>query len=1222
MPASGEPRVLSPGVNPSEEPRPQPSKGQQSRVPRISRTISGSSTNVPHYRQTTRSASSPSISSRANPAASNPSHAAKFKDIVNKFNETPDEKIPCPTNATAASRMSPSVKIRKAPEPKKTATWKSGGGNTKPMTNTSAKARQNRSTSALSQHESKAISRASSRASTPSTPGDTKSKRSSSARSVEKSIKGDRKDKEDVLVDGDFIVQGNEKRLGRSQSNIENDKPKLSLRAELTTAHRRSRSNTDISHSPNKKPPPKGHPLTNGGSFAKSKSLPSSAGSSLSSVSPPPKILSQKQKHPSSVRTTGTSPRNYSSTSAPVGHPGLVGTEPTSKKSTLTSSAISPHSSRHISQPSKSPTLRAYVTAPPPKKSPPLRSSRPRAQISTSGVVQKQKPNRASVSAIQDSANSPRSTARMKKKIPELGSIDFAARRAAIQAAYTRTLGNSIVKESQPKVIVKEPSAVSLKGPIEAEDEKIDSPSPHRHKEVRPPPHETIQEEHEEEDGHFDDHQLDETNVFTGTADTEWDQSQLEGSLGSSSGTEAVEDKLDHSAPQLEIMGEPLSIARGLTDTDTISPTEPLPQYEDIVENSSRTIADHCDEKQPFADQPPLQGGGEGETVRMAESVEMVERPASKRFSLSGLPSLRYQIDNLPKQRPSSEDSPLSPFTRSLLTVGEPINKSTHVPLIVTPDSHVEPRRPPPRLADISQFLRPDSVATTAWTDVSYDERSSMTVEKDNEPDETEGASQAALRGFTVGGVMYPADARSSLSPNSVSPPIDSEIYSPTDGESTILSFIDRYDEPREDFLSPYIDSPSSEYTTTITDTDRGSGGSGEDGCYEGDEDELSSCSSGTIHSSSRPSAEGSDDWRHDESFISQSLSIVRPQTPESQRKPINQDSPLPPTPPPKDDVYLPPVPRKDSVPFVELGRKPGMVMSTPNRTPQKNAVILPEIPMDGEPLGLAIRISSPILIGLDSHNQEHPSVPQKPNRPSLENMSARALVSLPSSYNSDPDGSRRSSSFTLPLASPRTSETVLPSSLSASIRIPTMDSTMDQKVLMKRKNIIKELLDTEKVFFQDMTVTEEIYKGSANACPALTPEDVKVMFCNTDAIVQFSRAFQESLKTAVASVYILKKSRSNVNSSSVSLANSASGDENIRGSVVSELSFLSDDEKDRQTRVGEAFGEHLAKMEKVYGDYCKNHEAAVARLQKLEASPGVAVWLRVYFPSNLLPKS
>ena len=254
MPASGESRVLSLDANPSEEPRPQPSKGQQSRVPRISRTTSGSSsTNAPHYRQTTRSASSPSINSRANPAASNPTHATKFKDIVNKFNETPDEKIPCPTNATAASRMSSSVKIRKAPEPKKTpAPWKSGGGNAKSMTNTSAKARQNRSTSALSQHESKAMSRASSRASTVSTPGDTKSKRSSLARPVEKSIKGDRKDHEDVLVDGEFIVQGNEKRLGRSQSNIESDKPKLGLQIEPMITHRRSRSNTDISHSPKK----------------------------------------------------------------------------------------------------------------------------------------------------------------------------------------------------------------------------------------------------------------------------------------------------------------------------------------------------------------------------------------------------------------------------------------------------------------------------------------------------------------------------------------------------------------------------------------------------------------------------------------------------------------------------------------------------------------------------------------------------------------------------------------------------------------------------------------------------------------------------------------------------------------------------------------------------------------------------------------------------------
>jgi hypothetical protein len=41
--------------------------------------------------------------------------------------------------------------------------------------------------------------------------------------------------------------------------------------------------------------------------------------------------------------------------------------------------------------------------------------------------------------------------------------------------------------------------------------------------------------------------------------------------------------------------------------------------------------------------------------------------------------------------------------------------------------------------------------------------------------------------------------------------------------------------------------------------------------------------------------------------------------------------------------------------------------------------------------------------------------------------------------------------------------------------------------------------------------------------------------------------------------------------------------------------------------------------MEKVYGEYCKNHDAAVGRLAKLESNKGIAIWLSVCFPILLV---
>lgn len=1222
--------MLSPDAATSEDPKSQPAKVTPSRTSKNPRTTTnGTSTYVSPYRQTPRSGSSPAVNSRATPSAVNsrtapsaPAHAAKFKDIVNRFNETQDEKIPCPTNPTAASRVSPAVKNRKQPETKKAPPpWRPGGGSTKSTSKDTPKLRQNRSTSALSSHESKTTSRASSRASTISTTGEVKIKRPSTARPVEKGKNVSRREHDNVVLDGEFIVQGNEKRHGRSRSNIENDRPNLTLQTERSALrHRRSRSNVEVSSSPSKQQnlaiptlATEIHPSI------RSNVTSSSIDSPLSPASPLSKVPLIQRKH--NTKTISTSSRNPLSKTTSTGRSGFTGSESTNKRSTLSSLNVSPHSSRHIPQPSKSPTLRAYITAPPPKKSPELRSSRPRAQISSPAATPKPKTTRSTGSTATSTGqgkvdDSPRTTARTKKKIPELGSIDFAARRAAIQAAYTKTLSESSVKENQPKVVVKQSSVVSLKGAIEEEEEEeegVGSPSSHSIKEAITPIQETIEEE-QEDDGDLSVRPGPQINVLPVTEIMGQDYHQEGVSQNKSNSEEAPGNNVQSLPYNSHLISEPSSSS--VTPIDIQLPDEPLPAYREAAPGSFSSAINHNNEKRVLTEGFSHPGSNDDdESVDMAQNVEMVERPASKRFSLSGLPSLRFQIDNLPtaKNKLPGEESPLSPFTRSLLTIGEPMKKSTHVPVIITPDSPVESRRPPPRMTDISEYLRPDSIATE-WTDVTCGDESEYEQRQDI-PRTTSSALQTELRGFTVGGVIYPPEARDSLDTPIIPSPVDSELYTPTEGENTILSFIDRYDEPREDFLSPYIDSPSSEYAAGVGETDVGENQSGEDGNYEGDEDEVSSCSEETMHSSSRPSAEGSEDWQNEGPSASKRLSLTRSQSPVTSRQSIN-DEPLPPTPPPKDDLYLPPVPRKNSVPFVELAfpRKPTTTMPMPNRTPLQNALSLPAIPTDNEPLGLAIRISSPYTIGLDTHGFESQGSSHRPNIPSLEHnytAPAKTPFSPPSSSYSDPDGSRRSSTFTAPVASPRASEITLPSSLSASIRIPTIDSVSDQKNLTKRKNIMKELVDTEKAFFQDMTVTEEIYKGSANACSALTSEDVKVMFGNTDAIIQFSKAFQESLKAAVASVYVLKKPRSNLNSSSVSLANSMSGDENIRGSVVSELSFLSDDEKDRQTYVGEAFGEHLAKMEKVYGDYCKNHETAVIRLQKLEASQGVAIWLR-----------
>ena len=76
------------------------------------------------------------------------------------------------------------------------------------------------------------------------------------------------------------------------------------------------------------------------------------------------------------------------------------------------------------------------------------------------------------------------------------------------------------------------------------------------------------------------------------------------------------------------------------------------------------------------------------------------------------------------------------------------------------------------------------------------------------------------------------------------------------------------------------------------------------------------------------------------------------------------------------------------------------------------------------------------------------------------------------------------------------------------------------EKRLFQRKMLIKELIDTESNYLKDMNVVEEIYKGTAEACPKLEPGDIKTIFRNTDEIVAFTTTFLDELRSAAAPIY------------------------------------------------------------------------------------------------------
>lgn len=152
---------------------------------------------------------------------------------------------------------------------------------------------------------------------------------------------------------------------------------------------------------------------------------------------------------------------------------------------------------------------------------------------------------------------------------------------------------------------------------------------------------------------------------------------------------------------------------------------------------------------------------------------------------------------------------------------------------------------------------------------------------------------------------------------------------------------------------------------------------------------------------------------------------------------------------------------------------------------------------------------------------------------------------------------------------------------------------------LVQRRNVIRELVDTEAVFVRDMNVVEEIYKGTAEACPKLDPQTVKLIFRNTDEIINFHTFFLGQLKDAVSAIYTPKVGRST--SSREDVNNFEPGQ-----SSPAEIS----DAKDRTTSLGPVFKSNMEKMKGAHEAFLRSSDQAAKRLIRIQQDPTVKVWL------------
>lgn len=151
---------------------------------------------------------------------------------------------------------------------------------------------------------------------------------------------------------------------------------------------------------------------------------------------------------------------------------------------------------------------------------------------------------------------------------------------------------------------------------------------------------------------------------------------------------------------------------------------------------------------------------------------------------------------------------------------------------------------------------------------------------------------------------------------------------------------------------------------------------------------------------------------------------------------------------------------------------------------------------------------------------------------------------------------------------------------------------------LVQRRNVIKELIDTEAVFVRDMNIVEEIYKGTAEACPKLDAKTVKLIFRNSEEIIDFHTAFLVQLRQAVSSVYVPKGAPAQRDDWSLDSEQSQGG------------AAGPNDARDRATSLGPAFQANLEKMKTAHEGFLRNSDQAAKRLIQIQQDATVKVWL------------
>ncbi|KAI4211395.1 MAG: hypothetical protein LQ351_005821 [Letrouitia transgressa] len=893
-----------------------------------------------------------------------------------------------------------------------------------------------------------------------------------------------------------------------------------------------------------------------------------------------------------------------------------------------------------IQQPSTSPQLAAYISAPLPKKSPPLRSSRPRQPVSTATTSASRA--RATERFGGHENGNPKNPKHhhKHKRPPELGAVDFAARRQKIQQAFTNTVKeNERLEERRRASIALEGASLQLSGS-----------APERGKGTVDEPEEFIEEEK--------DPQLSESQeleeVFKTPAE-EMPKSERELTINTGELTEkSVLDMSQEDSPTLGGFNRFSNIDDD-NDEASSTPSEPEPM--------SAVTTGTADSVGTFFDDEPQ------------------DHPPSFQQSR---PTLSNHIDRIRDPSPSSPTSVRRPRTAESSDRDD--RESIQIMLGETPI--IEKAAFNELHEATSKGTSPSEQQGNRWSMSSWtsssrskerqSERQSLETDKDYRMERIEEQSPPQPRQDAHMSISTAASSHTPQpwSPAAYSSPLTTRSTMDSDAYSTINRVLDHYHDPS--VVSPEMMNDVQQHIFTQSPDLARQGGWDPKKVTQLYLQELAR--NRFAHSNTTPDVSRTESRRQpavqsptsvpqqqtgvqhpphgDKAEISGGLEVASKHTRGSSlevddgntklhRASLNHPDDWNMSPSIGDWIHLQavdsPSDEKPTLPPKDWSAYKKELAETTTRAELPNASSsneyrpqLPEIPGLGI-LDIGINITSPqdddsptILPPVPNHKPPPPptaTVEQKVSDQSAE-LKLSHSPSIYSNHSPSPVNPRNR-----PDSLPLNTSGELPQSAATSVSLnknsnssisqpqPSTDSipiqpeatpkksspSPDQKRLTRRKHIIKELVDTEHSFGQDMRVVEDIYKGTSNVI-IMSADDVKTLFSNSDQIISFSTDFLDALKQASKGVYVLPKSkrwRSNRTSNATSYSDNTDEQSSINGAE------LNDEEKDRHTFIGEAFTEHMGTMEKVYADYLKNHDAANQRLAALQKNDQVKIWLK-----------